>query len=503
MKPKILTHIVWLAIAGGTFALGMKMSQPGKAGDSAGQAAAGPTLNTPSINSGSGSNAGANTSAAATTAATDESLKAIAAYLPKSGPMRAEDMRSAIMEIAKESDPVKANLMFTHLLQFLDADNAKDAFDAVRESANGPEGFGRIALVTFAWASKDGAAAIEHTMAQEDGRARGFGSMLALSGWASADPDAAKAWLASADLGEEGGGWQRGMMTRGLVSGLARTDPNEALKYVQSLEEDQRRGLIDPIIEEQLRLGVDSAANWAENIADADLRDGALNQVARNYSRKDLDAAATWAAQLAERGYGSDAVGEVHARTRRARRGSRRRLGGEAPGRRRPERSLRRDLPPVDPRGPDGRQRIPDHHGSRSGARRRRQQSGDDDLPRGTRGRRAVGRHDPGRAAARRIARPRRAVMVSPRPAGRPSLGRLELDRRAAEAGHRGAPARFRSRRPAELRRRGRRRSRSRTRRSRPISQLGSTQPPSRERRPNPGRRFFFAQFPRHLGCRR
>ncbi len=232
--------------------------------------------------------------------------------------------RRFVKAFLKEGDTLEANKMFADLLLNLTAENAKEAFDALQESGRGARSIGReMGLFLQAWGRLDGESAI--AAVEElggDGRMRVFGSMSAVEGWASVDPESAKAYVNGLEDGKE-----KGMMSQGLISGLAQNDPDAATEYVLALEtergaSDQDAGAdrfrtfatdrqMGVIAEAQLRKGVGVATAWAENLPDGDLKAAAFDQVAEAFVRSDPAAAAEWVKQHAGEEYAQRAVREI------------------------------------------------------------------------------------------------------------------------------------------------------------------------------------------------
>jgi hypothetical protein len=224
-----------------------------------------------------------------------------------------------------EGDALEANRMFADLLLNLTAENAREIFDALRESGRADGNFGRdMGLFLQAWGRLDGLKAIEAVAdLGDDGRRRAFGTMSAMEGWASSDGEGAMAYVAAS----EAEGWEKGMMSQGLVSGIARTDPAAATAYVLELDaareasgggDDRWRGYavdrqMEVIAEAQLRRGPDEATSWAEGLPDGDLKAAAFDQVAENYVKSDPAAAAKWVEEHASSDYAQRAVREIAA----------------------------------------------------------------------------------------------------------------------------------------------------------------------------------------------
>jgi hypothetical protein len=146
--------------------------------------------------------------------------------------------------------------------------------------------------------------------------------MSAMEGWASTDAAAAKDYVANAE-----DGWEKGLMSQGLISGIARMDPAAATEYVLELDaaraadgeqpgDDRWRGFavdrqMEVIAEAQLRRGTDEATSWAESLPDGDLKAAAFDQVADNFVKSDPAAAAKWVEEHAGADYAQRAVREI------------------------------------------------------------------------------------------------------------------------------------------------------------------------------------------------
>ena len=258
-----------------------------------------------------------------------------AAYL-RGGVISAEDMRTLMKEVMDENDPIKRSELFTKLLANLTPENAKDAYEQLRQSrGRGRGGRGDIEksqLFLNAWGRIDGAGAMAELMARREnnddedrggrgrgGRGGGFGRggggeafemMSILSGWATTDAAEATEYLNS---NGEIQGREKTVLQAGIVQGLLVNGVNDAMQYVADLPtgDDTREWMMRSITSEVLEDGIDAAANWVTTIADSQLKEGALNTVVSQYAREDIDAAADWVASMSGETYANDAIKEV------------------------------------------------------------------------------------------------------------------------------------------------------------------------------------------------
>lgn len=281
MKP-ISTHLLWTVIAAGAFAGGMfwqKSQAPAdtkapvvvtKAGSSAGHAAD------------QAPKAGAEAGLPPSVSGIQDFMKRF--QNADGSPLSAEQMKAAMTEILTESDPVKSSLMFAMMLDQLTAENAPAVQAEIRARVAGFEGMRYFGLLAYKWGSIDGAGAMADAATQE-GPAKMMTSAAAIAGWAAKDPEAAKAWLANNKDGNE---WEKGIMERGLVSGMARSNPAEAQAYVASIkDEGQRSRMTQVLIEEKLKQGTDAASSWASGLTDPQMKRGAFESIADQIYRND------------------------------------------------------------------------------------------------------------------------------------------------------------------------------------------------------------------------
>jgi hypothetical protein len=326
MKKLLLPHGIWLLVAISALALGSKFfpssKVPGDRQQGADGAGRGP------LSAIDGTQADPDHPAASPLDDAGEPAAGRLVQIAKGG-----KSGSPLDAFLNESDPLKANKIFADLLLSLTADNAKEMFDKLRENGRGGGDFGReMGLYLEAWGRIDGAQAMAAvTEMGGDDRRRGFVGMAAITGWASTDPEAAKAWLAGV---ESDNPWEKGMMEQGLVAGLARTDPAAATEFVFAMEaeriakaggeEDANPGdprfrgrgmdadrFMETIVNAQMRMGSSAATAWAEGLPDGDLKASAFDRVAGNLVRTDPQAAAAWVATHAGEEYADRAVREI------------------------------------------------------------------------------------------------------------------------------------------------------------------------------------------------
>ena len=152
--------------------------------------------------------------------------------------------QGGIETIAKEAfsdpNPLKRELAFARLLGGLTPENAEEIREQLRDgSASGDQ----WRLFQYAWGSVDGPGALSKATEIERKDWREGAISTALSGWASADPSKAIAWLGEMDEGE------RGRYQDDLVNGLADSDIGLASDYVlRMVESGDRRGRGEAVV---------------------------------------------------------------------------------------------------------------------------------------------------------------------------------------------------------------------------------------------------------------
>jgi hypothetical protein len=306
MATSPLTHLGWAAVAAGTFFAGGKLLSPPTAEKSGAT-----DINPQGGTLGSKSASAAVSNAGATNLPPLSSLAEVEIFLKKytsqSGPLSQDQMKAAMEEVLTESDPIKSSLMFSLLMEKLSPENAPTVLQEVRAKVPGFEGFRYIGLLAYKWGSMDGPTAMAETMKQT-GPGRFIG-MAGLSGWAGKDPAAAAKWLEEQKVENP---WEKSMMTRGLINGLARSDTNSAVDYVMKMEDKEERSrMTQAIAEEKIKQGVTEAGAWALGLKDPDMKKGAFESVAEQLYRGDPQAAAKYIKENAAQDYASNAAGEL------------------------------------------------------------------------------------------------------------------------------------------------------------------------------------------------
>jgi hypothetical protein len=309
MKKSIILNIVWVGVAIAAFVVGRTSQE--SADPAPDQASADGKSAISSRGGGSGTSG----------------ISGDASNSGSSKTARGGDSQSGvtISQYQSETDSLVANKMFADLLLELRSENARDVFEALLEKGkNGGDTGQQMGLLLEAWGKIDGAAALMAVGEMDgDGRRRGFASIAAMKGWASTDPEAAKAHLEGLE-----NGFEKSMLVQGMVSGLASTDPSAATAYVLAIDAEQRasgeeggrddrwRGFavdrqMEAIANAQMQRGMKEATAWAESLPDGSIKSAAFDRVAEGFARNSPEEAAEWVKAHADQDYAERAVREI------------------------------------------------------------------------------------------------------------------------------------------------------------------------------------------------
>jgi hypothetical protein len=136
--------------------------------------------------------------------------------------------------------------------------------------------------------------------------------VVTLSGWASANPNAAMAWFDSLSVRQRTGNDE---LKYGLAGGLADRNPDEAAAFAFDLaaggDGDAGRVLSSVASKVISFEGVQSAASWTESLQAGPLRAAAMDRVANAYVDFDPTAATIWAERFNNQPHSARIIEEV------------------------------------------------------------------------------------------------------------------------------------------------------------------------------------------------
>ena len=294
-RPSLLPHAIWGIIAAGAFAGGLFTGNRNTTGNQ--------------------ENTGGN-SKASTAQATATPWRSGSASKPGNvqtdgqpsatvlgsvnGVMNAADMKTTLDSILKETDPIKRNRLFAELLDHLTPENVQVALDTLRDGGMEPGNFRDMALLTYAWGKMDPEKALAYA-AEVGGRGQAFMTSSVLSGWASANPQAAMDWLHN----QKSEGFEKNIMARGLIEGLMQNDPEAATRLAVAETDAELQGqFFDSIARQQIKTqGAEATRAWldkmlASGTVNAASLGSAVREVADQLADKDPKATAQWAMTL-------------------------------------------------------------------------------------------------------------------------------------------------------------------------------------------------------------
>lgn len=227
-----------------------------------------------------------------------------------------ESMTAAVQELLREGDPLLAMESFSALLRELTPENAKEGWAALSGKLDGAEAMRFLPLFAHAWGALDGPGALA-VMKKGNNRDDGMARMNVMGGWATKDPQGSLAWLKEKEAAGSGEPGNRGelrdvkLLRMGLIRGLASGNPDEAMRLVPSLDENERGQMVAMIAREQYQRGMDGAKTWAASIADPELKSQAVSSVVRQFADEDPAKAAAWLAGQSDLRNNAEAVGAV------------------------------------------------------------------------------------------------------------------------------------------------------------------------------------------------
>lgn len=234
--------------------------------------------------------------------------------------VRGESSAASVEDFLAEADPLVANKLLAELLLDLNPSGARTLLESLlarNQKLKHPDA--RLSLLLTAWGRLDGSAAASAVAELvTDPALRGAALETIMSGWVSRDPDGAKAHLlAISDP------WERSVLRKGIVKGLAAVDPAAAMEFAtRSMGTDvpaAERGWrwfslgeeVRGITAVQVDRGPLRAAQWAAGLPDGPAKAIAFEQVADALVRFDPLEAARWVETHGSNAHAAEAVRRV------------------------------------------------------------------------------------------------------------------------------------------------------------------------------------------------
>ena len=218
-------------------------------------------------------------------------------------------------KLKESTSPIDKRLAFSQLLQGLTAENALLIRDQIKDFGGESPEFKEF---HYAWGMVGGTDAVMFGVDTVEPD-----MSPALSGWASSDPQKAIAWFEALDM-ENDSSFDpllkdrkmkaedlRNHLMGGLVQGLADTDPDLAIEFVQEVLDSGNKaahGMVRAPISAMIRTSSPlEAAQWASQLDEGFVRDQAMGHTADHFARKDFEAAKEWAESVSS-GDGAERV---------------------------------------------------------------------------------------------------------------------------------------------------------------------------------------------------
>ncbi len=222
-------------------------------------------------------------------------------------------------QFRKGTNPIERRMAFTALLAGLTAENALQVRKQIEHMDHRSAEFREF---HYAWGAVGGAEAVMFGADTEEDD-----MSPALTGWASADPEAALAWFNNLDM-ENNAGFDallkdrkipaadlNGHLMRGLVQGLADANPDTASRFIQDMVasgHEGAEGMIHIVAGAVMRSDSPAeAALWSEGLPEGKMREMAMNRMAGHFARSDPEAAASWAENFSSEPSSAGVIGEV------------------------------------------------------------------------------------------------------------------------------------------------------------------------------------------------
>ena len=314
MNRSLFPHIIWIFVASISFIVGYKFF-PADDGRSAGPAVSGQgdqSLNDgKSLNrEGNGASKQQGDRAGFEIGGNTSSKKKILTDL---------EIESLGQKLKDSTSPIDRRLAFSQLLDGLTAENALLIRGQIKDFDAGSPEFKEF---HYAWGAVGGTDAIMFGVDTVEPD-----MSPALSGWASSDPQKAIAWFEALDM-ENDSSFDpllkdrkmkaddlRNHLMGGLVQGLADTDPDLAIEFVQGVLDSGNKaahGMVHAPISAMIRSSSPlEAAQWANQLDEGFVRDQAMSRTADHFARKDFEAAKEWAESVSSNDGAERIIGPV------------------------------------------------------------------------------------------------------------------------------------------------------------------------------------------------
>ena len=214
-----------------------------------------------------------------------------------------------LSDILNTSNRIERTRQMLSFIDQVDDGQMAEIIDGFRDAGWIDYNRGEYTMLISAWMDRDPFTAIAHL---DKNGSDGWTRKTAISAWAADNPEAA----ANAIQGLEDEGKVNDWVV-GLIEGIARNDPEGALRTLKSLPGgDTKLQAIREILPEVVIRGADFAGDWIEQIDEPKLQRETAKRLAHSLARRDPESASDWISKISAvetRRDASEVVSEVYA----------------------------------------------------------------------------------------------------------------------------------------------------------------------------------------------
>lgn len=214
-----------------------------------------------------------------------------------------------LSDILNTSNRVERTRQLLSFIDQIEDDEMAGIIEGFREAGWVDYNKGEYTMLISAWMDRDPFTAIAYL---DENETDGWTRKTAISSWASDNPEAA----ANAIQGLEDDGKVNDWVV-GLIEGMARNDPEGALRALKDLPGgDTKMQAIREILPEVVIRGAEFAGDWIEQIEEPKLQRDTAKRLAHSLARRDPESASTWISNISKtetRRDASEVVSEVYA----------------------------------------------------------------------------------------------------------------------------------------------------------------------------------------------
>ncbi len=202
----------------------------------------------------------------------------------------------ALME---NDDSVAKMTGFLALLEELGDSAAFSEVAAVLMKDFNPRENGReFSMLMQKWGEADPRGALEYAKEIDDWPGRWAASKV-LEQFVATNRDEAIAWAKENGQPEKGRDEDGNWMMSGVISGLAKIDPDAATELARNEPRSRARGeMMEALLGAYMERGEDAARTWATNLPDDIFKVGALSRLAGQLADKDIASTVKWVESL-------------------------------------------------------------------------------------------------------------------------------------------------------------------------------------------------------------